>query len=104
MAPAAFAVIILTVVGGINAWVGHAIKHQRRYDLIAGFDPALVRDPDALARWIGHGAFALAAICAGGILGALIVPGALETVLLGVGVAVVAVVLITAGGLFGRRW
>ena len=98
------AIIILAIAGGLNAWTGYALKYQRRYHLIAGFDAAKVRDPDALAVWLGNGGFALAAVCAGGILALLAIPDAMPAITMGVGLAVFVIVLVIAGRALGRTW
>lgn len=38
MEPATFTMLVFAVVGVSMAWGGYAIKYQRRYNLIAGFD------------------------------------------------------------------
>ena len=46
-----FAIVILAIVGVSNAWAGYAIKYQRRYHLIAGYDAKRDGEPEAGA---GH--------------------------------------------------
>lgn len=105
MEPATFTMLIFAVVGGSMAWGGYAIKYQRRYNLIAGFDARQaqqMRDPDALGRWVGNGSFAIAALCGAGIVALLIAPDAFAVIGAVVGIANGAAALVLAAGAIGR--
>lgn len=105
MEPAAFAMLIFFVVGVAMAWGGYAIKYQRRYNLIAGYDAGQMqqmRDPDALGRWVGNGSLAIAAICGAGILALLIAPEAFAIIGAVMGITNGAVALVFAAGAIGR--
>lgn len=67
-------VLMLAIIGATIAWLGYAIKHRRRYDLIAGYDTTKLPNPDALGRWVGNGALSLAAISAVGAVAVLLAP------------------------------
>ena len=98
-----FAIVIFVVVGAMNAWVGYALKYQRRYGLIAGYDPARHGAPVALAKWLGSGALGLALLCAAGIIAVLALPDRLGLVMRSLGVAVVVTVLVIVSGAYRRR-
>lgn len=96
------AIIILAIVGVSNAWVGYAIKYQRRYHLIARYDAKRDGEPEALARVLGNGGLALGAVCAAGIIGLLVKPDAMEAVVRVVGFAGLVVVIVMVIRAFGR--
>jgi hypothetical protein len=103
MPTSALVVLMLAVVSATSAWAGHAIKHQRRYDLIAGYDASKLPNPDALGRWVGNGAFAMAAMSAAGIIAVLLVPDAWWLVALtATSLALGAAALVIAAGGIGR--
>ena len=91
-----FAIVILAIVGVSNAWAGYAIKYQRRYHLIAGYDAKRDGEPEALARVLGNGGIALGVVCAAGITGLLVKPDAMEAVIRVVGFAGLIVVIVIA--------
>ncbi len=63
MTPAILASLIMVVAAAIPLFVlGYLIKYRKRVNLIAGYDPARVRDHDGLARWMGSWAIALGAV------------------------------------------
>ena len=97
-----FAIIILAIVGVSNAWVGYAIKYQRRYHLIAGYDAKRDGEPVALARVLGYGGIALGAVCAAGIIALLVKPDEVEAVMRVVGFAGLIVVIVIVVRSIGR--
>lgn len=105
MTPVAFAIIIFGIVGVAMGWAGYAIGFQRRYHLIAGFEPRhleQMRDPDALGRWVGNGSLSMAALCAVAIIALLVAPGAAPVIVTVAGIAGGAAGLVCAAGSIGR--
>ena len=97
-----FAAAILLLVGAATGWSGYAIKYQRKYHLIAGFDAARARDPVALAGWIGTGGLLIAAVCAIAAFAVLVAPDALPVIVAAAGITTGAAAVVTAAGAIGR--
>ena len=54
MNPQILAPLAIVIFAGLPLLVlGYLIKYRKRVSLIAGYDPARVRDPEGLARWFG---------------------------------------------------
>ena len=98
-----FVVLTLAIAGAALARAGYAIKHQRRYDLIAGYDASNLPNPDALGRWVGNGALVMAGISAVGIVAVSLVPEPWRVVALAAtSLTLGAAALVIAAGGIGR--
>jgi uncharacterized protein DUF3784 len=63
MSPQILAPVVVLLFAGLPLLVlGYLIRYRKRLGLIAGYDPARVRDPEGLARWFGSWVLALGAL------------------------------------------
>ncbi len=62
MGPKELLAVIVFVTSLLLLLVGYLIGVRKQFNLIAGFDPAQIKDADGFAKWVGNGLLALGAV------------------------------------------
>jgi hypothetical protein len=92
-------VLLLVVIGLVNAGCGYLIWRRKVYGLIAGYDPRRPpANPAALARWVGACGIVLGAVCISTGAAVALDPGGSQTIVRTMAALVIGIVAVLFAG------